>query len=477
MTVETQTRKKLLDKFGIRISNGYRKTLLCSCGHKEEKRTYENNVCTACGNERFKEMLSQHFKKNKTFIGDAKFSCMEKTEKTFKVTKKEIMVTVNDDDTMIFEEGKEMEMEADLINKTVTIIKNGRTFKNANEKQIDDFIKGSVMENDIISTISTDTNREYYNFIYSYLGAMHGEFKNKFSRALLRSFRYPSLEISYYAGLPLNMIWQEHEWRDSKETKPHKILSIPKYLVPYLKKMNYFRKYHVQQLLKAEKAVSSNNLKTILEILEEEATIDDFFHLDTDFQEMYITHGFKDVKKFFLYICREVKLQQGITQSREALMLIRDYVRMSKAMDYDFEKFPKSLKKEHDIALMNYKAKEDEYKKKQFLAVIEEKEYKELEMKSKEYSVIKPEESNDLIKEGSGLSHCVASYVDDVINKKCKILFMRKTKEIETSLITIEVRGDSIRQVKGSHNRRPNGEEMSFVRLWAEKKKLNLNTY
>jgi hypothetical protein len=97
--------------------------------------------------------------------------------------------------------------------------------------------------------------------------------------------------------------------------------------------------------------------------------------------------------------------------------------------------------------------------------------------KDKTYAIIIPECVKDIIKEGDSLSHCVASYVDDVIKEKCRLVFLRYRETPEESLITIEVRNGVVRQVKGKGNRRPIVEEIEFVKAWAKKKELEIDCH
>jgi hypoxanthine-guanine phosphoribosyltransferase len=121
---------------------------------------------------------------------------------------------------------------------------------------------------------------------------------------------------------------------------------------------------------------------------------------------------------------------------------------------------------------MNYKILGDKAYAKSLANRVKEKEYQMLQYKAKEYSIVSPTVAEDVIKEGESLSHCVASYVKDIAKGLCKIVFLRKTKHLEESCVTIEVRGNSIRQVRGSNNRVPTKDEKDFVLQWAEEKKL-----
>ncbi|WJJ55348.1 hypothetical protein QB910_000104 [Dabrowskivirus KKP3916] len=70
-----------------------------------------------------------------------------------------------------------------------------------------------------------------------------------------------------------------------------------------------------------------------------------------------------------------------------------------------------------------------------------------------------------------------SGHVNDVVNKRCKIYFLRETKFIDEPLVTIEVRDGNIRQVRGKLNRAPTPDEKAFVAEWAEKKGLKLAIY
>ncbi len=178
----------------------------------------------------------------------------------------------------------------------------------------------------------------------------------------------------------------------------------------------------------------------------------------------------KDVIKLAKYLAREVKLEQGITSPYEAIRLLSDYIRMSKQIGHKYEKFPKSLKKVHDITAMNYKVVEDEMKNEAFKKIIAEETYNYLAYKKDNYHIIIPEDVRSVVLEGKNLSHCVASYVNDIIIRKCQIVFMRLKNFTDQSFITIEVRNKVVRQAKGSHNRPTIAEEDAFIEKWANAK-------
>jgi len=156
---------------------------------------------------------------------------------------------------------------------------------------------------------------------------------------------------------------------------------------------------------------------------------------------------------------------QGIEEPYEAMKYLSDYVNMNIEMQVqNFIKYPRYLKTYHDIAAKNYKVKINEIKNNKYNNELKNK-YNYLQFnKHKEYEVILPETLNDIVIEGSTLNHCVASYVDKVIEDKSFICFMRKKKELDKPLVTIEIINNQIVHRKGQSNRNPSEQEELFLK-------------
>jgi hypothetical protein len=166
---------------------------------------------------------------------------------------------------------------------------------------------------------------------------------------------------------------------------------------------------------------------------------------------------------------------QGITEfNNEIFYLYRDYLNMQIGMYGNVkEKYPKYLKTEHDIIGLKFST----YKKhKQDLVLFNfAKSHKVLEYQDKNYCIIVPQTSTDIVDEGINQSHCVASYVDRIANGETLIIFMRNTNEPDKSLVTVEVQKGVIKQAKGFANRIINEEETKFLLKWAKEKDLVFN--
>lgn len=86
-----------------------------------------------------------------------------------------------------------------------------------------------------------------------------------------------------------------------------------------------------------------------------------------------------------------------------------------------------------------------------YTAAIEErheKEARKIEYTNGKYSILMPKDAREIIREGRELQHCVgrAGYIQSMAAGKSMILFLRESKDLDTPLITIEVRDGKIRQ-------------------------------
>ncbi|NBP16886.1 hypothetical protein EBU95_21310, partial [bacterium] len=71
-------------------------------------------------------------------------------------------------------------------------------------------------------------------------------------------------------------------------------------------------------------------------------------------------------------------------------------------------------------------------------------------------------------KEGSSLNHCVASYIEGVVNGEYAILFLRSNEELEKSMVTVQVKDGRVLQARGQSNRPTSEEEAKFLEKFVE---------
>lgn len=134
------------------------------------------------------------------------------------------------------------------------------------------------------------------------------------------------------------------------------------------------------------------------------------------------------------------------------------------------EKYPDYLRTYHDQINQKYNLWVRFHREELFLDNSEH--LKELEFSTPTYSIIVPSSSNELVDEGINNHHCVASYIDDVIEGRTNILFMRPTVDLEQSLITLEYKNNTLIQSKGLSNRHVTDEENEFLLKWMKKFKI-----
>ena len=463
------------------FGNGWRepKDVVCTCGHiRKVEHNQGAGECPSCGTDRIKTAYPSELTEFK--FADNLYHVIYKDDQSFHVARQEFVVTATRE-SVTFRPTKTGELKFSLKDKVIHVYRDGKKITST-DTHVNDFFR-NASKSQVLDLISTEHNRELFNFCYDKLGRMGYERNHMWGRGLQRLKEYPAVEIFGLSLLSnhIHRLWSgfRHILKDKhiQPQPPHKMLGVPKFFIPYLAKMDYLGEWSLNKLKKLLEHFDGNSVKMVFDIFHEENDLDNVPDVVDTLIELFNDYGYNNLKRLVLYITREVKLEQGITNPDEAITLLRDYVRMCQAMELGYEKYPKSLKKEHDIALMNYKANESEIKQKQFAKVVESEDYVSLDFKTKDYAIIRPTTVNDVIKEGESLSHCVASYVDDIIKKKCKILFLRRTDNLNESLVTVEVRGHIIRQVKGKFNRKPTEEEKEFVHLWAKNKNLVVQSY
>lgn len=139
-----------------------------------------------------------------------------------------------------------------------------------------------------------------------------------------------------------------------------------------------------------------------------------------------------------------------------------DYVGFCKELKYDLKNefilYPKNLKDAHDRAAELVKAKRDreEAKKQQRMKNKIKSMAKELTerygMNYKGLMILAPKDSDEIIKEGQSLHHCVGTYIKKIAEGSSIVLFVRKEDKPEESYCTLEIVDGKITQCRGKNN-------------------------
>lgn len=455
----------------------------CSCGtvglHKSKPTT---TTCEGCGNTNFIN-LSVNNRVVHPYI-----DVIWKNARGFKVKRTNLSVKLDEEFNIILKPNMVQVLWYDMSNRTVQMWKNGEKVK---------FLYSRIQDNDAYkrfftgvddvkfkNMVSVAQTESLYDMAWNELSRGRSWNDKRIYRGLIKVFDYTYLQILSNAGYPNverfkvnNRGYYTDKTINTDGKNPKDIFGLPKFCLKHIREDENIRTYEVKQMQQALQKVDGNRFKELLEIVKDEASVRELCNSLDTLVEIHDTYKYNNLKKLTLYIFREIRMTQGIMNASTGATLLRDYIKMATKLGQEYEKYPKSLKKEHDITQMNYKVKESEMKQREFKETVTSEEYKHFEWKKKEFAIISPTEMNDLIKEGNELSHCVASYVESINTKRCRIYFMRNTEDLTKPLATVEVRGNNVRQCRGYANRALRQSEREFVAEWAKKKELELNYY
>lgn len=147
----------------------------------------------------------------------------------------------------------------------------------------------------------------------------------------------------------------------------------------------------------------------------------------------------------------------------------QDYLSMCEVLKFDlrnsFVLFPKNLKEAHDRVndMSDPEISEacDRQIQEQYRLLNEQYRFAKYG-----YILVLPHTSRDIINEGQVLHHCVGQYVKKVVKKQSTILFVRKEKEPDKPLCTVEIEDNEIGQVSMFGNGNPTKEIKHFLSEW-----------
>jgi PcfJ-like protein len=200
--------------------------------------------------------------------------------------------------------------------------------------------------------------------------------------------------------------------------------------------------------------------------------LDDKYRLK-DFINLVNTHKL-EYKSLFNYLIT-LDNREALSPSH-AIGLLNDYLTMSKEMgNTRASKYPRFLKLRHDITTRNYSVKPEDTPEDAFKKYIRY----ELDWMDKTHAVVSPLTPEEMVFEGDKLHHCVAQYIEKVVNGVCQIMFLRDLQDGNQPLVTLEVKQDSITdssaitQVRGDENRDPTPEEIEILVKFAKEKRLD----
>jgi len=277
------------------------------------------------------------------------------------------------------------------------------------------------------------------------------------------------------------VVWSRNMKKAYEEAKSkrklHQRLALPKPIFDAMRNSKDEYIYTAENIGDIHRVLYEQDLETpmdkktsiILELLTEGLSlglIESVLRDISKLSELKISYN-HDVKRLLEYIYTECPMYQGITSSNRALGLLSDYINMSIDLGYEYEKYPRSLVRAHDVKMINHRLLANETTDEKFIEAI--RQYSDLIYINKGYKMIVPSVKKDLVNEGAQLHHCISSYYNSIKEGRSLIFFMRDLKEIDKPLVTVELNSSyRLVQARGSHNRMVNREESIFIQLWME---------
>ena len=171
-----------------------------------------------------------------------------------------------------------------------------------------------------------------------------------------------------------------------------------------------------------------------------------------------------NAKNLWLYIDR-IKTFEAIEDMTFLIRELYDYADMMKQLSNKYDKYPRHFLTTHKIACRNYNRMRKEFPEELFKKRIK----KEYECSFGEYMFIYPKSTQDIKDEAVSQNNCVASYIDNVVDGNCHILFLRKKNKPNDSLVTIEVRNNQIVQAKRRFNDDVTDEQQKIIDKFNQK--------
>lgn len=378
------------------------------------------------------------------------------------------------------------EMYYDLRNKVYWIKRNTKDVQFSARNVDSIFPSDRMKRKEVFDFLSTKGNAGLYESAYQYLGAMGMERTEMFGRFFHRLItEYSYYELLHKAGIKVD---SNLRIRNVNGKSPIEILGLSKtqwkihtkFGVSVEKLQDYRQNQDGDNRLIGH----LNHMKT----LDTEYGIEkirEFVSNEMNYiysQYSYYNSALQIAKRYGLpekhlirYLYYECDVSQGLSADT-ALSQYNDYIRMATEMGYErFDRYPKFLRTYHDIVARNYKVKLNAEEQKEWDEVCERNAVYKYAMDG--YRIFTPMKTEELVREGNVLGHCVGSYVGKVRKGTSVIAFLRDADDIEKPLVTIEIQGKSIIQAKGKMNNPPTKEQKDFIEKFAKKFELEIKSY
>lgn len=184
------------------------------------------------------------------------------------------------------------------------------------------------------------------------------------------------------------------------------------------------------------------------------------WEVHSKFNKLLDEYGY--TAKALLHYIDYCKTFEAIENIEYLMTELLDYARMMKEISPKFDKYPRHFLTTHKIACRNYNRLKEKFEEDKFEARINQ----DMERTFGDYCFIYPKCVQDIKDESVQMNNCVSSYIKNVINGNCDILFLRNKDEKDKSLVTIEVRNNKIVQALQKYNTPLTKEQQEIVDKW-----------
>ena len=184
-------------------------------------------------------------------------------------------------------------------------------------------------------------------------------------------------------------------------------------------------------------------------------TLNDYFKILTE------TYNYN--WKRLLHYLDDLLTYEGINSLSTILGELTDYNRMLSEMStHKYEKYPKYFLSMHSIVCRNYNRLSHQFPVDDFTKRVDKK----MEYKFKDYIFIYPETPDEIKDEAVQQTNCVAGYIQDVLDGKCHIVFLRNKNTPKQSLVTIEVKNNQVVQALRAFNKPISSSEQTAINYY-----------
>lgn len=280
--------------------------------------------------------------------------------------------------------------------------------------------------------------------------------------------KIPQIEMMVKSGLK-RLALEIDESNINKDMKPWEQLGIEKSQLNRLREINGGKVALMWFLYEKQKGSQIEN--RIIQWFEKESILPK--------EILFVADKMSEVQ-IHNYVIRQMR-ESGAT-SKEVLSTWEDYLAMAERLSIDTNDSivfkVRKLRQRHDELVKRIGDKDSAVfagkmaKKYPDVDAICRGIKEKYEYHDKQYTILVPEQIEDIIREGAALQHCINKseiYFDRINSRESYIVFLRKADAIKTSWYTLEIEPDgTVRQKRTEFDRQKSDikEARAFIRKW-----------